>query len=561
MTFEQMQRNAIAECEALEDSETPRIYIGTATCGRSSGALKVLDHFKAELNQRNIDARVIEVGCIGCCYLEPLVYIAKRGRPRLAYSNVTPEIASQLVTDYIINDNPRPDLAICSIGEGEVEDIPNLLELPMFKPQLRIALRNCGYIDPGNINHYIASSGYSGLVRALGMTTKEVIEEISQSGLSGGGGAGFPAGTKWRFCQDAAGSEKYLICNAAEGDPAVYKDRLLLESDPHSVLEGMLIGAYAIGATCGYIYIPAEYTLAVDRLKTALKQMEDNGLLGDNILSSNFSFNIEVKEGAHAFVCGEETALIRSLEGKRGTPYPRPPFPTTSGLRGKPTVVNNVETWANVSAILQKGAEWYAGYGTEQSKGTKILALAGKVKRPGLIEVPMGITLHQIIYDIGGGIPDGKHFKAVLIGGPTGGCLPESALDLPVDYEHLTEHGAIMGSGSMIVADSDTCMVDLAKCSLSFTQAESCGKCVLCREGTIQMLEFLTDITEGRGKPKDIDFLLELSQGVKLGSLCALGGTAPNPVQTTIRYFREEYEAHIKRKQCPAKVCARLISS
>lgn len=561
MTFEQMQRNAIAECEDLEDSETPRIYIGTATCGRSSGALKVLDHLKAELDQRNIDARVIEVGCIGCCYLEPLVYIAKRGRPRLVYSNVTPEIASQLITDYIVNDNPRPDLAICSIGEGEIEEIPNLLELPMFKPQLRIGLRNCGYIDPENINHYIASSGYSGLVRALGMTTSEVIEEIGQSGLRGGGGAGFPTGTKWRFCQDAPGSEKYLICNAAEGDPAVYKDRLLLESDPHSVLEGMLIGAYAIRATRGYIYIPVEYTLAVDRLKTALKQMEDNELLGDNILGANFSFNIEVKEEARAFVCGEETALICSLEGKRAMPYPRPPFPTTSGLRGKPTNINNVETWANVSAILQKGAEWYAGYGTEQSKGTKILALAGKVKRPGLIEVPMGITLRQIVYDIGGGIPDGKDFKAVLIGGPTGGCLPESALDLAIDYEHLIEHGAIMGSGSMIVTDSDTCMIDLAKCCLSFTQAESCGKCVLCHEGTVQMLEFLTDITEGRGKPKDIDLLLELSEGIKLGSLCALGGTAPNPVQTTIRYFRDEYEAHVKRKQCPAKVCKGLISS
>ena len=561
MTFEQMQRNAIAEREALEDSERPRIYIGTATCGRSSGALKVLDHLKAELSQRNIGAQVIEVGCIGCCYLEPLVYIAKRSRPRLAYSNVTPEIASQLVTDYIVNDNPRLDLAICSIGEGEVEDIPNLLELPMFKLQLRIALRNCGYIDPGNINQYVANGGYSGLARALGMTTEEVIEEISQSGLRGGGGAGFPTGTKWHLCQDAPSSEKYLICNAAEGDPAVYKDRLLLESDPHSVLEGMLIGAYAIGATCGYIYIPAEYTLAVDRLKTALKQMEDNELLGDDILGSNFSFNIEVKEGAGAFVCGEETALIRSLEGKRAMPYPRPPFPTTSGLRGKPTVVNNVETWANVSAILQKGAEWYAGYGTKQSKGTKILALAGKVKRPGLIEIPMGITLRQVVYDIGGGIPDGKDIKAVLIGGPTGGCLPESALDLPVDYENLTEHGAIMGSGSMIVADSDTCMVDLAKRFLSFTQTESCGKCVLCREGTVQMLEFLTDITEGRGKPKDIDLLLELSEGVKLGSLCALGGTAPNPVQTTIRYFREEYEAHIKKRQCPARVCKELISS
>jgi NADH:ubiquinone oxidoreductase subunit F (NADH-binding) len=321
----------------------------------------------------------------------------------------------------------------------------------------------------------------------------------------------------------------------------------------------MLIGAYAIGATQGYIYIPAEYTLAIARLKTALEQMEDYGLLGDNILGSNFSFHIEVKEGASAFICGEETALIRSLEGKRGMPYPRPPFPATSGLMGKPTIVNNVETWADVSAILPKGAEWYAGYGTEQSKGTKIFALDGKVMRTGLIEVPMGITLRQIVYDIGGGIPDGKELKAAQIGGPTGGCLPASDSDIPVDYEHLTDAGSIMGSGGVIVADSDTCMVDLAKKSLSFAQAESCGECVFCREGTTQMLEILTDITEGRGKPEDLDLLLELGEGAKLGSLCALGRTAPNPVLTTIQNFREEYEAHIKRKQCPAKVCPKLI--
>ncbi len=560
MSFEQIQRSAIAKWEALVNSGQPCIYVGAATCGRSSGALNVLDGICAELKQRNIDANVIEVGCIGCCYAEPLVDIAKRGRPRICYSQVTPEIVPQLIADYIINDNPRPDLALCTIGEGKIDGIPKLSELPMFKPQVRIATRNCGYIDPGDINHYIANSGYSGLARALKMAPEEVIEEVSQSGLRGRGGAGFPTGTKWRLCHNAPGSEKYIICNADEGDPGAFMDRSLLEGDPHSVLEGMLIGAYAIGASYGYIYIRAEYPLAIARLKTALKQMEDYGLLGDSILGSNFSFQIGIKEGAGAFVCGEETAMIRSLEGKRGMPYPRPPFPATSGLWGKPTNINNVETWANVSAILQKGAESYASYGTEKSKGTKTFALAGKVERTGLIEVPMGIKLRQIVYGIGGGIPDGKDFKAVQTGGPSGGCLPASALELPVDYEQLTAAGSIMGSGGMIVADSDTCMVDLAKYFLSFTQAESCGECVLCREGTMQMLEILTDITEGRGKPEDIDLLLELGEAIKLGSLCALGGTAPNPVLTTIRYFREEYEAHINEKRCPARVCKELIS-
>lgn len=560
MTFEQIQRQAIAEWEALVNSEKPRIYIGAATCGRSSGALNVLGRLNAELKQRNIDAYVIEVGCIGGCYAEPLVDIAKPGRPRLCYSRVTPEIVPQLVADYIVNDNPRADLALCTIGEGEIDGIPSLSDLPMFKPQVRIALRNCGYIDPGNINHSIANGGYSGLARALKMTPEEVIEDISRSGLRGRGGAGFPTGTKWRLCHDAPGTEKYLICNADEGDPGAFMDRSLLEGDPHSVLEGMLIGAYAIGASHGYIYIRAEYPLAIARLKTALKQMEDYGLVGDNILNSDFSFHIEIKEGAGAFVCGEETAMIRSLEGKRGMPYSRPPFPATSGLWGKPTNINNVETWGNVSAILQKGAEWFASYGTKHSKGTKTFALAGKVERTGLIEVPMGITLRQIVYDIGGGIPDGRDFKAVQTGGPSGGCLPASVLDLPVDYEHLTAAGSIMGSGGMIVADSDTCMVDLAKYFLSFTQAESCGECVLCREGTMQMLEILTDITQGRGKPEDIDLLLELAEAIKLGSLCALGGTAPNPVLSTIRYFREEYEAHINEKRCPARVCKELIS-
>ncbi|MCL6476971.1 MAG: 4Fe-4S binding protein [Peptococcaceae bacterium] len=432
--------------------------------------------------------------------------------------------------------------------------------LPVSGLQVRIALRNCGHIDPGNISQYIARGGYSGLARALRMTPGEVIAEIGKSGLRGRGGAGFPTATKWSLCHSAPGSEKYMICNAAGGDPEACAGRLLLEGDPHSVLEGMLIGAYAAGAAHGYIYVNAENLLAVERLKTALKQMEENGLLGDHILDSGFGFHIEIKEGAPGLLSGEETAVISALEGRLLMPYPRPPYPAVSGLRGKPTVVNNVETLANVSAILQKGPEWYAGFGTGESRGTKIFALSGKVANAGIIEVPLGVTLRRIVYDIGGGVPDGKDLKAVLIGGPAGGCLPEGALDLPVDFENLTAEGAIIGTGSIMVADQDTCVVDLAKACLSITKAESCGKCVMCREGTAQMLQILTDITAGKGKPEDIDLLIELGEGMKAGSLCALGKTAPNPVLTTVKHFREEYEAHIRRKRCPALVCKKFIS-
>jgi NADH-quinone oxidoreductase subunit F len=560
VTFEEIRSRAVAQWEELERSDKPRILVGAATCGRAAGAIAVIKAIEDELAKGNIKAIIIQVGCLGLCYTEPLVDIIKPGRPRICYGNVTPEIMRELIQDYVVKDNPRPDLALGTLGEGSIDGIPRLFDLPMLKPQVRIALRNCGHIDPENIDHYIANGGYSGLVKALSMKPEEVIEEVKKSGLRGRGGAGFPTGRKWEFCRNAPGKERYLICNADEGDPGAFMDRSVLEGDPHSVLEGILIGAYGMGATQGYIYCRAEYPLALKRLNTALKQMEDYGLLGDNILGSDFSFRIKVQEGAGAFVCGEETALMASIEGKRGMPRSRPPFPAQSGLWGQPTNINNVETWANVSAILERGGEWYAGYGTEGSKGTKTFALAGKVNRTGLIEVPMGITLRQIVYDIGGGIPEDKGFKAIQTGGPSGGVLPASLLDLPVDYESLAQAGAIMGSGGMIVMDEETCIVNIANYFLAFTQAESCGKCVPCRLGTKQMLDILDGIASGRSKVEKLILLGELAEDIKSGSLCALGGTAPNPVLTSLRYFRDEYEVHIKDRCCPALVCQPLLS-
>jgi len=560
VTFDSIRDKAVAEWQALEGSDQPRIYVGTATCGLASGAASVLDAIKGSLKKHSIDATIVNVGCIGLCYAEPLMDIAKPGKPRVSYSLVTPEKAAQLIEDYLVNDNPRPDLALGTVGEGSIDGIPRLFDLPMLKPQVRIVLRNCGLIDPENINHYIGRGGYGGLVKALSMTPEDVIEEMKKSGLRGRGGAGFPTGMKWEFCRKARGDVKYIICNADEGDPGAFMNRSVLEGDPHSVIEGMLIGAYTIGATEAYIYIRAEYPLAIERLKTALGQAEELGLIGDDILGSGFSLHIKIKEGAGAFVCGEETALMASIEGKRGMPRPRPPFPANSGLWGKPTNINNVGTWAHASAIMQRGAEWYAQYGTEKSKGTKVFALAGKVNRTGLIEVPMGIPLREIIYGIGGGIPDGKELKAVQTGGPSGGLLPASLLDLPVTYEDLTEAGSIVGSGGMIVLDEDNCIVETAEFFLSFIQAESCGKCVPCRVGTKQMLDILKDITEGRGKPGHIDILERLAEDIKAGSLCALGGTAPNPVLSSLRYFKEEYQEHIDNGRCPARFCLSMIN-
>jgi NADH-quinone oxidoreductase subunit F len=560
VTFKEIRNRAIAEWETLQSSSKPRLLVGAGTCGNAAGALNVLQALHSELAQKNIEATIIQVGCMGLCYAEPMMVIAKPGRPQILYGDLTAELASQLVNDYLANDNPRPDLAMGYIGDGSTDGIPNLFELPVLKPQVRVVLHNCGFIDPENINHYIANGGYSGLVKALKMAPEAIIEEIKKAGLRGRGGAGFPTGQKWDFCRRAPGKEKYIICNADEGDPGAFMNRSLLEGDPHSVLEGMVIGAYTIGANQGYIYCRAEYPLALVRLRLALQQMEEYGFIGNNILGSGFNFHIKIKEGAGAFVCGEETALMASIEGKRGMPRARPPFPAISGLWGKPTNINNVETWANAALILQRGSDWYAQYGSEKSKGTKTFALVGKVERTGLIEVPLGITLREIIYGIGGGILKGKKFKAVQTGGPSGGCLPSTMLDSPVDYESLTAAGSIMGSGGMIVADEDTCMVDLTRYFLTFTQAESCGKCPPCRVGTRQMLGILERITRGEGKPGDIEQLERIATTVKQGSLCGLGQTAPNPVLTTTRYFRDEYEAHINEKQCPALVCKDLVS-
>ena len=558
--FERILKPALSEWSALQSSSKPQILVGAGTCGQAAGALEIIKTLQEELNKRHIDAVLTRVVCLGPCYAEPLVGIIKPGRPQVLYNNLTPELTSAIVNDYISGDNPRPDIAFGTIGEGSIDGIPRIFDLPAFKSQVRVILKLCGLIDPENINHYIANKGYSGLARSLAMNPDSIIQEIRRSGLRGRGGAGFSTAQKWEFCRRSPGDHKYIICNADEGDPGAFMNRSLLEGNPHLLLEGMVIGAYAIGSSEGYIYCRAEYPLAIERLNKAISKMEKLNLIGDNILSSGFSFHLKIKEGAGAFVCGEETALMASIEGERGMPRPRPPFPAVAGLWGKPTNINNVETWASAALIMQNDAVWYAQNGSEKSKGTKTFALVGKIARSGLIEVPLGIKLRQIIYEIGGGILNGKDFKAVQTGGPSGGCLPPSLLDSPVDYESLAAAGSIMGSGGMIVADEDTCIVDLTRYFLSFTQAESCGKCTPCRVGTRLMLEKLQNITKGLGKPGDIEELLRLSNTVKQGALCGLGQTAPNPVLTAIRYFREEFEAHIFKKICPAKVCKELIS-
>ncbi|HCR38495.1 MAG TPA: NADH-quinone oxidoreductase subunit NuoF [Synergistaceae bacterium] len=524
----------------------------------ASGAGSVYDALKRELDRRGLDKEVmlVETGCHGMCEMGPIVVVYPEGS---FYCRVTPEDVPELVEEHLYKGRVLQRLLYTTPDE-EKHRIPHYRDIPFYGKQRRIVLRNCGYINPDNIEEYIARDGYQALARALlELTPEETLDIVKRSGLRGRGGAGFPTGKKWEFARMAPGDKKYIVCNADEGDPGAFMDRSVLEGDPHSVVEGMLIGAYVIGADEGYIYCRAEYPLAIKRLVTAIQQAEEMGLIGDNIMGTDFSFHLHIKEGAGAFVCGEETALMASIEGKRGMPNPRPPFPANSGLWGKPTNINNVETWANIPQIILNGAEWFSSIGTETSKGTKIFALTGKVNNTGLVEAPMGMPLREVIFDIGGGIPNGKKFKAVQLGGPSGGCLPESMLDTPVDYESINATGAIMGSGGMVVTDEDTCIVDFAKFFLTFVQNESCGKCPFCRIGTRRMLEILERICEGTGKMEDLDLLEDLAQKVKDGSLCALGGTAPNPVLTTLKYFRDEYIAHIVDKKCPAKVCPALI--
>ncbi len=542
---------------SFQDNKEPIIYVGAASCGRAAGALNLLAEIKKFVKEKKVKARIIEVGCIGPCYLEPLIDIKMPGQPRVSYNNVNARTLSMILKSHIIEGVPQAKLAIGHFGKKDFDGISPFYELPMLKPQVRIVLRNCGLIDPEEIDQYLAVDGYQGFMKAIRMTPEDVIEAVRQAGIRGRGGAGFPTYKKWTVCRNAPGDQKYLICNADEGDPGAFMNRSLIESDPHAVLEGMLIAGYAIGASKGIIYIRAEYPLAIERLKNAIEQMKEYGLLGKNILSSNFSFEIKIKEGAGAFVCGEETALIGSIEGKRGMPKSRPPFPAISGLFGKPTIINNVETMGTLPNILRNGAEWYTKFGKEGNRGTKTFSLVGKVRRPGLIEVQLGTTLREIIFDIGGGVQ--KNFKAIQTGGPSGGCLSEEFLDLPVDYESLASAGSIMGSGGLIVMDEDTCIVDVAKYFLDFIQKESCGKCVPCRVGTRHMVEILDKITHGEGNPDDLLALRTLGDTIKKGSLCALGGSAPNPVLTTLRYFRNEYLEHIKDHRCRATVCKDLI--
>ena len=530
-----------------------RIKIGLASCGIAAGGLDVLEKVENFLKEHDVDAQLDHTGCIGMCYAEVLMEIEDDEFGSTMYGYLNAADIDDILNAHFVEKKPLTEHIVFSdkLGGKEKE---------ILDYQTRIVLRNCGVIDPESIDEYIERSGYEALQKVLkDMSPVDVIDEIKESGLRGRGGAGFPTGLKWQFAYNNSADKKYVICNADEGDPGAFMDRSVLEGDPHSVLEGMLIAAYAIGSDTGYIYCRAEYPLAVKRLRIAVEKAKEKGFLGSNIMGSDFNFDLTVYEGAGAFVCGEETALMCSIEGKRGMPTLRPPYPAESGLWGKPTNINNVETYSNVAWIIRNGAKKYAEFGTEKSKGTKVFALTGKIKNGGLVEVPMGMTLRDVIYKVGGGIIEDRKFKAVQLGGPSGGCIPESLLDTPVDYDSLTKTGAIMGSGGMVVMDDTTCMVDMARFFLNFTQDESCGKCTFCRIGTKRMLEILNRITQGKGVPGDIEKLEDLSRKIIKGSLCGLGQTAPNPVLTTIKYFRDEYEAHINDKTCPAGVCKDLI--
>jgi len=526
----------------------------------SSGCEKIIKELESQLKSNSLDKEVmvVKTGCFGLCALGPIIVVYPEGA---FYSMVEEKDVSEIVTEHLLKGRVVKRLLYSeTVIEGS-DSVKSLNEVDFYKKQMRIALRNCGVINPEIIDEYIAYDGYKALGKVLTeMTPEQIIDEMKKSGLRGRGGAGFPTGTKWEFASRSQADQKYVACNADEGDPGAFMDRSILEGDPHSLIEAMAIAGYAIGADKGFVYIRAEYPIAVNRLEIAIKQAQEYGLLGNNIFGTDFSFDLEIRLGAGAFVCGEETALMTSIEGKRGEPRCRPPFPAVKGLFGKPTVLNNVETYANIPIIVNNGAEWYQSIGTEKSKGTKVFAVGGKINNTGLVEVPMGTTLREIVEEIGGGIPNGKKFKAAQTGGPSGGCIPASLIDTPIDYESLISIGSMMGSGGLIVMDEDTCMVDIAKFFLEFTVEESCGKCAPCRIGTKRMYEILEKITDGKGTIEDIEKLEVLCNSVKSSALCGLGQTAPNPILSTLRYFKDEYLAHVEEKRCPSGVCKNLLN-
>lgn len=559
MTIEELYRQARTNWGMLYTGDIIHVLVGTATCGRAAGSLDVLEAFKRETADMDAKVKISEVGCMGLCSYEPLVMIIKPNDFTVCYHHVTQQMVHQLAENYIRGDDPCLDLALGTVAGGDKEPV-YIPEMELFNHQHRMLLRNSGYNSPLEIDHYIACGGYAGLAKALQSQPLDVITEIEKSGLRGRGGAGYPAAAKLKACNQAHGDIKYVICNADEGDPGAFMDRVLTESDPHALLEGLAIAGFAVGAKQGFIYVREEYPLAIERLKRALAQAAEKDILGNGMLGSGFDFQIEIIRGAGAFVSGEETAMIAAVEGRRSWPEHRPPYPAQAGLWGRPTLVNNVKTLALIPQIITNGGEWFAGIGTKQSPGTALFALAGKLVNTGLAEVPMGTTLRTLVYDIGGGIKNGKKFRGVQIGGPSGGCLPDALLDTPVDFESLNQAGAIMGSGGLIVMDEDNCMVDTARFFTDFSRRESCGKCTPCRIGTFQMLGMLEDFTKGIGKVSDLDELQRIAEDIKTSSLCGLGKMSPHPVLTTLRYYRDEYEAHIIEKRCPARVCKDLTA-
>ena len=558
--FEEIQQTAIARQKAFKEAPGPKIHIGMSTCGIASGALETRDAFEQALGRHGLEANIHTVGCVGHCYAEPYVIIdhPDSGFPPIFYPEVTPGKAQMLTKFFLAEGDPRFEHVLGATEENEM--IPWVMEFSRFNQEKRVVMEKCGRIDPEDIYDYIAEDGYVALAAMLQRTPQEVIDEVKAAGLRGRGGAGFPTGEKWQLASDERQNTKLVICNADEGDPGAYMDRTILESNPHQVLEGIIACAYAVGATRAIVYVRAEYPLAVRIITRAIEQARKLGLIGQNILGSSMDLEIEVFQGSGAFICGEETALIQSIEGFRGMAVQRPPYPVHSGLWGKPTVINNVKTLAPIPPILKNGAAWYRQIGTGKSPGTAIFSVVGDVTHPGLIEIPMGVTLRTLIFDICGGIPAKKKFKAVQIGGPSGGCLPEVFLDTPIDFDSLTEAGAMMGSGGMVVMNEDTCTVDISRYFLDFTQKESCGKCTFCRIGTYHLLTIVERITEGHGKAEDLKTLAKLSTDIKNGSLCGLGQTAPNPILTTLQYFEDDYRAHVDEKRCPGMVCRPLIT-